>query len=498
VLAVVDRTEALREDRWPGARAVRQPVAKDPEIRAAFDKMTYRKGGAVIAMFEAAIGEQAFARAVRGYLQKHAWRSVDAQDLYAALGQETDLDVASAMDGFLSRPGLPLVDVSSACAGGRATLTLRQRPYRLLSSGAEADKSAVWTFPVCVAFPDGARTRRQCTLLTGRETTLALDGRSCPAWLHPNAAERGYYYYSVPADALRSLARGPALSEIEASGLVDNVDALLAAGAIDLPVAVDVLSTLASGARDHTQEEIARVLQELAVAAGDGPARDDVAAAIGAILGEAARKAALVPIRGEPERMVYWRSSLVGLVARTTRDLALTRDAAKLARSWIAGTSEPALLPLALTTAAAAGDATLFDELERLLDSDRGRGKQTAILQALAAFADPALTARMLALLGDRNIEWPPTLDALAVALARPEAHAAVVEFLRDRAPAMPRRFLGALPLIIASLCDPAQADQLAAILAKADDEHVPPAWVSHRALAQARQCAALRSHLGR
>ena len=66
-----------------GAQALHRAIAFDPDN--AFDSIAYDKGEAVLAMFEAWLGEDVFRAALRAYLHDHAGGSVTTADLVTAL-----------------------------------------------------------------------------------------------------------------------------------------------------------------------------------------------------------------------------------------------------------------------------------------------------------------------------------------------------------------------------------------------------------------------------
>ena len=88
----------MGDDSLATARRIRQPVRSTSEAQEAFDGITYDKGGAVLAMIEAWLGQDVFRDGLRGYLQRHEWGNATADDLYASLGEASGgRDVAGVM-----------------------------------------------------------------------------------------------------------------------------------------------------------------------------------------------------------------------------------------------------------------------------------------------------------------------------------------------------------------------------------------------------------------
>ncbi len=489
LLDAFDRASALREDRWPQVAAVRRGVANEREVLRRFDVLTYRKGGALVEMFEGFVGEQAFQRALRRYVRDHAFGSVDARDLYAAVASETKTEVTRSFDRFVSEPGVPLIDVVPVCDDRGARVGLRQSRYRLLSGGrAGSGRDRAWPIPICVAYPEKGQIRRECTLLAAESGELRLSGRTCPRWIHPNPGERGYYYFRMPSDAMRALAERSDLTEVEATGLVDHVDALLHAGAMDVATALDVLAPLAART-DQTPLAVLDLLRALAIAlpASARPAIAEAAERMfgGAIDDELAGKQ---PASGLARLS---RIRIAERAARLVQSPELRKRALRQLQPWFQ--SGGTLPVIALNLAAPSGDAELYTQIEGELDTKpkRGAAAEAAILGALVSFGDAALTERALSQLS--RVPWWQGYMLLSRALELPDAHAIVISYLRDHASELSDQLAAQLPELAEALCDPDHGAAIAELVRKreaVDDTAL------ERTLARIAQCTALRDHL--
>jgi aminopeptidase N len=107
----------MRADSLTTARKIRQPIAAPGDIANAFDGITYGKGEAVIGIFENYLEAKEFQRAVRLYLQQHAWGNATSSDLLAAIDQiAPEKHAGTAFPTFLNQVGFPLVSVQQECA----------------------------------------------------------------------------------------------------------------------------------------------------------------------------------------------------------------------------------------------------------------------------------------------------------------------------------------------------------------------------------------------
>lgn len=75
----------MDNDSLVSARKIRQPITGNGDIETAFDGITYQKGAAVLAMFEAFVGEDVFREGMRAYIAKHKFGSATADDLVDAI-----------------------------------------------------------------------------------------------------------------------------------------------------------------------------------------------------------------------------------------------------------------------------------------------------------------------------------------------------------------------------------------------------------------------------
>jgi alanyl aminopeptidase len=72
---------AMSNDSLAAARQIREPVDSNEEISAAFDGITYQKGGGVLAMLERYVGVDAFQAGIRLHMDRHQDGTATAEDL---------------------------------------------------------------------------------------------------------------------------------------------------------------------------------------------------------------------------------------------------------------------------------------------------------------------------------------------------------------------------------------------------------------------------------
>ena len=177
---------AMGTDALVSARAIRQPIESTDDIENAFDGITYQKGGGVLAMFERYVGPERWQKGLHAYLEAHRFGNATADEFLDAESTAAGQDVKTAFHTFLDRPGVPFLDVSSSCAGGKATVDVKQSRYLPIGSTGSADQ--LWQVPFCMRVGGGEPS---CKLLTSADTKIDLPrGPRCPSTSSPTPASR--------------------------------------------------------------------------------------------------------------------------------------------------------------------------------------------------------------------------------------------------------------------------------------------------------------------
>jgi cytosol alanyl aminopeptidase len=187
------RAQAINSDKLVSTRKVKNPVVTKGDVGAAFDRITYQKGGQVLSMFEAWLTPEQFQQGVRNYMQRHAFGNATSQDFFRAIGEAAGKrdDALKAFTAFIEQPGVPLVDVSLQCVGKNIGLKVSQQ--RLRPAGSQA-ADMEWTTPACFKFGQGAKVETRCMEISNASKIVPLPtAKTCPEWVLGNANGAGYY-----------------------------------------------------------------------------------------------------------------------------------------------------------------------------------------------------------------------------------------------------------------------------------------------------------------
>ena len=475
---VVAKLEAMDLDDEPGARAMRQPVRTREEIRATFDAITYKKGGALMAMFEGWLSDAVFRRAMRGYVAAHADGNATAEDLMAALEAASGQDLRGALASFLEQPGVPLLRAELSCAPEGASVLLAQErflaaPASTPAAGPGAQPQPLWQVPVCLRYgAEQGASRRTCVLLREQRMRVTLPASGCPAWVMPNAGAGGYYRYHLPAEQLLALAQAP-LGAREATELAHGLRVLAWRG--DVPVA-DVLRAVQHLARHpgrHVAMAIIDLLEEVASHLLPPGQTRPLQAYVRALYRPRARALGFAGEPDEREEVTLLRPAVVGFVGHHGRDPWVIQAARQLTEQWLRTDRGivPGMMAETVSLAAASGGAALFDRMERaMLEAVEARDETRimVLLAGLGSFSAPALVDRALALALSGPLAIEQRYELLARVLGRAGVLPRALAFLAAKGQALTSgkttRLLLLAPLFEAPLCSEPELEQARAL----------------------------------
>ncbi|MDU1831272.1 M1 family metallopeptidase, partial [Streptococcus vestibularis] len=133
---------ALQRDATDGVQSVHMEVNHPDEINTLFDSaIVYAKGSRLMHMLRRWLGDEAFAKGLKAYFEKHQYNNTVGRDLWNALSDASGKDVSSFMDTWLEQPGYPVVSAEVV----EDTLILSQKQFFI---GEHEDKGRLWEIPL--------------------------------------------------------------------------------------------------------------------------------------------------------------------------------------------------------------------------------------------------------------------------------------------------------------------------------------------------------------
>src|SRR3954468_6969810 len=419
---------ALALDSLQATRPIHADLRTPAEIDEAFDAIAYQKGAAVLRMIEHYVGAETFRKGVNAYIQAHAYKNATSEDLWKALSSASGKPVERVLPTFVNQPGVPLIDVSLACANGHTAVTLKQQRFVIDAAQPPAGR---WQTPVCLKVP--GQPAASCEVLTEESRTIDVPG-ACAPWVFANAGAAGYYRTAYSSEMLRAMAPAMAtdLTAAERLSLLDDEWALLRAGRHSIAAYL----TLASGlGREHSSGVLGEVANRLSFI------HDQLTSGATRSRFEAFTKSLLRPLYDElgfggpatesDDRRAL-RATVVAALGTIGDDADLVARARTAVEREIAGAAplEPTLASAAVKTAAMHGDAALFDALLARAERANDPDEHYRYLYALADFRDQALVDRGLNLALTPQLRTQDTAVYLGRFFGNPDARERALTFV--------------------------------------------------------------------
>ncbi len=478
--AILDGALGVMEaDELASARQIRQPIKSNHDIATAFDGITYQKGAAVLAMFEAYLGEDAFRRGIQEHMKRFAHGVADVHDFLDSLAAGSGHpEVKEAFAGFLFQPGVPLVIAERRCEAGAApAVALTQRRY--LPIGSQAPRKGLWQIPICLRAKGAGGDVRQCTLLTSRSARLKLDLAGCPRALMPNADARGYYRFALDPEATADLIMAfDWLNGREREALYVSLAAGFRSG--DVAIA-ELAGAMRKAAADDHRAVVTAPMEDLRFfhdkLVTDAAAKEAIRRFAADLYAARAQDLGIVAAPGEPADRRLLRPAVIAFMADFVRAPALRRTLADAGEAFVESGRldprriDPGLIDLAVEIAVEEGEDAFADRLlVKALASRDGFFRQVAF-GALASASAPTIAQKMQALILDDRLRDNEAIQ-IAYTLASTDAHReAMWRWVQDHLDAFIARIptwrQGAVVRIGSGFCDREHAQALETFFAE-------------------------------
>ncbi|HEY6110492.1 MAG TPA: M1 family aminopeptidase [Gemmatimonadales bacterium] len=202
-----NKPAAYGVDQTTGTTPLWQAMDNLDQAKSAYGAIVYNKAPSVLKQLNYLVGEAAFQRGVRSFLQAHAYGNATWRDLLGAIGNQLDAFGRS----FMLRPGMPVVESRLTIRNGAiARLEIVQHAAQPALSG-----PAPWPMrtQVLLAYR-GATPVQYPVALRGTVTEVVeARGRPAPWWIFPNAGDYGYFLSLLDTASVTALEQG-ALREV--------------------------------------------------------------------------------------------------------------------------------------------------------------------------------------------------------------------------------------------------------------------------------------------
>jgi aminopeptidase N len=483
---------AMNTDALVVGRPIHQPITENSQIDSAFDSITYGKGGQVVAMIAAYLGDDKFKQGVRLHLRRHAYGNATSEQFFQAIADAAqDPKVLTAFKSFVDQQGVPVVEVRR----NGPNLVLTQSRYAYLGSNPSAE---TWTIPFCA----NVGPTKTCGLLDQKETVLPAPPVGT---IMPNVGGTGYYRFELaPADWQALIASSARLSPGEALATTDSLWASFRAG--KAPASLLVQEATAMAANPDAVASVdpgQRIAGLYARGMISPPAELGYRAFMQSTYGPRLATLGFNPAFGayqkdDPDKQKL-RQQLVTLVAFGARDEAVRSALKAAAQKYLDGDStalDPAFLDAGLAVVAEDGDLAQSKGLvERALASEDAALRGAAL--AAASASGRADVANYLLALEDKRLRSFDRLLVMAELMGTPETRALATDWIfsnYDKVASGNGIFITSrLPSMFNSQCSTQAADRIEKVLGPKVMEMDTGILEYRRMLERVRDCAVLK-----
>ena len=407
---------AMNTDALVVGRPIHQPITENGQIDSAFDSITYGKGGQVVAMIAAYLGDEKFKQGVRLHLTRHAYGNATSEQFFQSIADAAqDPKVLAAFKSFVDQQGVPVVEVRR----DGSKLTLTQSRFAFLGSN---PPPLMWTIPFCVR----AGAAKSCALLDQKVTTIDAPG---PGALMPNVGGTGYYRFDLqPADWRALIASSAQLPAGEAIATTDSLWASFRAGKAPASWLIEEARAMAANPSAVASVDPGQRLSGLHTLGLIGPSSEAAyRALIASIYGPRLAAIGFDPRFGAhatdaPDRQKL-RQQLVGLLASDAQDPAVRAKLKAAADAYLAGDTkalDPSFFDSGFGVVAEDGGLPAAKQLiEKALSTEDSDVRQ-ALLGAAATGGHPDVADYLFAL-NDKRLRSFDRLMMLGGLAASPQ-----------------------------------------------------------------------------
>jgi aminopeptidase N len=427
--AVNSSTTAMGTDSLSSTRAIEAHAETPEEISELFDGIAYNKAGAVLQMVEGYVGEETFRKGVNSYVSKHAYANATSEDFWNEIARVSGKPVDRIMSGFVKQPGVPLVNVKTACLAGKTSVTLTQQRYFRDRAALEKGSKEKWAIPVCLK----AGKAEKCVLLDSKEQHVEFYG--CNTGVYANAGAHGYFRSGYDAENLRLLS-----SSIEKELSAGERYLLLVDALSEMRVnrlGIDDFLSLIQNMKDDPSTAVTRLFRDQLEYIGDYLLNDAdrslYQAWVRTTFAPAAEKIGWTPVPGDSDETRARRANLLYLVGLVGHDPKATQFSRALVDQALKGESvDRTLLAAALPVAVREGDAALFEVMANYMSHATTPEDVTMFGSSFSLFSDPALLTKTLNYAISPEMRSQDAPDSIAAVFYNPAGRQLAWDFIRE------------------------------------------------------------------
>ncbi|HKN34264.1 MAG TPA: M1 family metallopeptidase [Terriglobales bacterium] len=486
---VLEAGNALNVDSLQNTRPIHQAAETPAQIQELFDGIAYDKTAAVLRMLESYLGPEAFRAGVNAYLKSHAYGNATETDFWTALAIASHKPVDKIMPTFVNQPGAPLVTIRTQLNADGTKVTLSQRRYHYDRSLLDSANQELWMIPVCLKEEQGTgATAQKCELLTNKEQSFGLPGRS--AWVFANAGASGYYRAGYDSTGFHAISRNAEKEFTPAERIVLLRDVWAAVRAGQQPI-TDFLQLAEQLRSDHTSaviQQLDHTFDYIGTYLVSDADRGQYQSWVRGLLNPTLAELGWQPSQDEDDNQKALRAYVIYTLGYTGRDPKVLSQAKDLATTTLSNPRvvDVSLVDTAFGLAALSNDTALYDQILEQVRQNEAPEQYYRYLYTLAHFTDPALLRRTLDYSLSPAVRSQDSLNLIARVMANPAGEKLAWEFVQAHWTQIEKVMggynTGGLVATTGSFCDAGMRDEVQHFFS----QHPVPA--AERSLRQAQE----------
>ena len=167
------------------------------------------------------------------YLSRHAYKNTLTEDLWVALQEASQKQVANVMSTWTKQKGFPVIKVSSRQDGDSRILTLTQEKFCADGHLPQSETNILWKIPVSISTSANPKVSALETLLESHSVELRIPNVTSGQWVKLNPGTVGFYRVQYSPEMLNSLLpaiKDKTLPTLDRLGLQNDLFAMVQAG----------------------------------------------------------------------------------------------------------------------------------------------------------------------------------------------------------------------------------------------------------------------------
>lgn len=385
---------ALRRDSLDGVQSIQVDVNHPDEISALFDPaIVYAKGGRLLRMLQAYIGNHAMQAGLKAYFKKHAYQNTVADDLWECLAEASGHHITDLMHAWIQQSGYPVVHVKKEAG----QLVLHQEQFFI---GAHTPSEKLWPIPLAArnaAIPD-----------LMREATLTLNiNNNESVQLNHNSVSHFITHYEdgLFREILEDL---PSYGDIDRLKLLNEYMLLAQAQIISPAELVPLLSRYRHEEVDAVWSIVSLAINEIKrFTDTDETAEVNLRTFVGHLARNQYQRLSWKQKANEPEEDTKLRPTIISLMLYA-RDKDAVSKAQELFEHYEVEDLDPNLrVAIMASVVRESTDTVVFDQLLEHHNKTHSSELQEDIVAALTTTQQPDLIDRLLSFIPDPSIVRP-------------------------------------------------------------------------------------------